>query len=42
MYVYVCVTTHYCATTYLCVGNFMYFAATSEWMVVGSRFTVGR
>ena len=35
----------YCSTlscSCLFVGNFMYFAATSEWMVVGSRFTVGR
>ena len=29
------------ASIVLCVGNFMYFAATSKYMIMGSRFIVG-
>ena len=30
-----------CYTALLSAGNFMYFAATTKYMILGSRFLVG-
>ena len=37
---YVCM--YVCACVRMCVGNFMYFTAQNKYMIMGSRFVIGK